>query len=132
MSKSFGNSKRLQRILEGIAAHPMLMMASELYFFGSYSLDLRSRTLRRSHEIVTLAPKTFDLLTLLVRSNGHLLSKGELMASLWPQTFVEEANLSFQISALRKALGDEGTEWIETVPKHGYRFKAEGGACDEG
>ena len=103
----------------------MLMMASELYNFGSYSIDLRSRTLRRSHDIVTLAPKTFDLLTLLVKSNGHLLSKSELMASLWPETFVEEANLSFQISALRKFLGEEGTEWIETVPKHGYRFKVE-------
>ena len=97
---------------------------SELYNFGSYSLDLSSRILTRSGEVVTLAPKTFDLLALLVKSKGRLLSKGELMVSLWPGTFVEEANLSFQISALRKALGEDGLEWIETVPKHGYRFTA--------
>src|SRR5579884_1618790 len=103
----------------------MLMTPSELYTFGSYSLDLSSRTLTRSGEVVTLAPKTFDLLALLVKSSGRLLSKSELMAALWPDMFVEEANLSFQISALRKALAEEGSQWIETVPKHGYRFRAE-------
>jgi Tol biopolymer transport system component/DNA-binding winged helix-turn-helix (wHTH) protein len=102
----------------------MLMTPSELYKFGSYSLDMSSRILTRSGEVVTLAPKTFDLLAALVKSNGRLLSKSELMVSLWPDTFVEEANLSFQISALRKALGEDGVEWIETVPKHGYRFTA--------
>src|SRR5581483_10922699 len=102
----------------------MLMTPSELYNFGSYRLDMSSRTLTRSGEVVTLAPKTFDLLAALVKSNGRLLSKSELMGSLWPDTFVEEANLSFQISALRKALGEDGVEWIETVPKHGYRFTA--------
>jgi Tol biopolymer transport system component len=61
---------------------------------------------------------------LLVQSQGRALSKQELMSSLWPDTFVEEANLSFQISTLRKALGDDDADWIETVPKHGYRFAA--------
>jgi DNA-binding winged helix-turn-helix (wHTH) protein len=103
----------------------MLLTPSELYKFGSYSLDMPSRTLTSSGAAVTLAPKTFDLLALLVKSNGRLLSKSELMAALWPDAFVEEANLSFQISALRKALGEEGAEWIETVPKYGYRFTAE-------
>jgi len=103
----------------------MLVTASELYNFGSYSLDISSRVFTHSGEVVTLAPKTFDLLALLVKSNGRLLSKSELMASLWPGTFVEEANLSFQISTLRKALAEDGIEWIETVPKHGYRFRAE-------
>ena len=46
------------------------------------------------------------------------------MAALWPDTIVEEANLSFQISTLRKALGESGSRWIETLPKHGYRFAA--------
>ena len=103
----------------------MLMTPSELYNFGSYSLDMSSRTLTRLGEMVDLAPKTFDLLALFVKSNGRLLSKSELMASLWPDTFVEEANLSFQVSTLRKALGQDGMQWIETVPKHGYRFRAE-------
>jgi Tol biopolymer transport system component len=71
---------------------------------------------------ITLAPKTFDLLVVLVESGGRALSKIELMQSLWPDTYVEEASLSFQISTLRKALGEDGPKWIETVPKHGYRF----------
>jgi Tol biopolymer transport system component/DNA-binding winged helix-turn-helix (wHTH) protein len=71
---------------------------------------------------VPLAPKTFELLLLLLRNPGRAFSKQELMTMLWPDTFVEEANLSFQISTLRKALGDEGSRGVETVPKHGYRF----------
>ena len=66
------------------------------------------------------------LLLILVESQGRALSKAHLMSALWPDTFVEEANLPFQISALRKALGDDGARWIETLPKHGYRFNALG------
>ena len=95
------------------------------YTFGPYQLDKTSRVLTRSGTVVTLAPKTFGLLLLLAGSGGRLLSKRELMEALWPGAFVEEANLSFQISTLRKALGEEGIHWIETVPKHGYRFAAE-------
>lgn len=93
-----------------------------LYEFGSCALDTLKRQLSRAGQPVPLAPKTFDLLLLLAESGGRVLTKAELMQSLWPDTFVEEANLSFQISTLRKALGDEGAKWIETVPKHGYRF----------
>jgi DNA-binding winged helix-turn-helix (wHTH) protein len=64
----------------------------------------------------------FDALLLLVRSPGKAFSKQELMAAVWPDSYVEEANLSFQISMLRKALGDDAAQWIQTVPKHGYRF----------
>jgi len=92
------------------------------YEFGTCSLDTEKRLLRRDGEPVTLAPKTFDLLVVLVESGGRALSKAELMRFLWPDTFVEEANLSFQISTLRKTLGEDGPKWIETVPKHGYRF----------
>jgi DNA-binding winged helix-turn-helix (wHTH) protein len=60
----------------------------------------------------------------MAESGGRLLSKHELMEALWNGTFVEEANLSFQMSSLRKALGEEGNSWIEAVPKYGYRFKA--------
>ncbi len=97
---------------------------SGLYTFGSYRLDAAARVLTRSGARVTVAPKTFDLLILLAESGGRLLSKRELMDALWNGTFVEEANLSFQISSLRKVLGEEGNSWIEAVPKHGYRFKA--------
>ena len=102
--------------------------SSGLYTFGSYRLDAASRVLTRSGAVVTLAPKTFDLLVLMAESGGRLLSKRELMEALWNGTFVEEANLSFQVSSLRKALGEEGNHWIEAVPKYGYRFKAPRGA----
>jgi DNA-binding winged helix-turn-helix (wHTH) protein len=74
--------------------------------------------------VVTLAPKTFDLLVLLAESGGRLLSKRELIEALWKDAFVEEANLSFQMTSLRKVLGEEAHAWIEAVPKYGYRFKA--------
>jgi len=93
----------------------------ELYEFGPYRLDAAKRLLTRDGESVTLAPKTYELLLLLVQSGGKALSKQELMSALWQDTFVEEANLSFQITNLRKALGEE---WVETVPRHGYRFTA--------
>ena len=96
-----------------------------LYQFGPFRLDLERRLFTREHRVVALAPKTFDLLVLLVQSPGRAFSKQELMNALWLDTFVEEANLSFQISVLRKALGEDGARWVETVPKHGYRFGAE-------
>jgi Tol biopolymer transport system component/DNA-binding winged helix-turn-helix (wHTH) protein len=71
---------------------------------------------------VPLPPKTFDLLLLLVENRERIMLKADLMGALWPDTLVEEANLSFQISALRKALGDDGSRYIETSPKRGYRF----------
>ena len=98
---------------------------NDLYEFGPCRLDAGQRVLTREHQRVPLAPKTFDLLLLLVRSPGRAFSKQELMTALWPDTFVEDANLSFQISTLRKALGDGASAWIETVPKHGYRFAAD-------
>lgn len=94
------------------------------YEFGPYRLDSDKRLLLRDGRTLALQPKTFDLLLLLVESRGRTLSRGELMKALWSETFVEEANLSFQVSLLRRTLGDHGNEWIETVPKHGYRFNA--------
>jgi DNA-binding winged helix-turn-helix (wHTH) protein/Tol biopolymer transport system component len=78
--------------------------------------------LTRENKRVALGGKTFDLLLLFVESRGRVLTRAELLRALWPDIFVEESNLSFQISALRKALGDQGAEWIETVHKYGYRF----------
>ena len=97
---------------------------SNLYTFGSFRLDTGERVLTNDGKAVTLAPKTFDLLVLLVGGDGRLLDKRELMLALWPDTIVEEANLSFQISILRKALRSNGDDLIETVPKHGYRLTA--------
>jgi eukaryotic-like serine/threonine-protein kinase len=102
----------------------MFNQANGLYEFGPYRLDAAKRLLTRSGESIALAPKTFDLLLLLTGGQGRVLTKTELMSALWPDTFVEEASLSYQIATLRKALGSEGEDWIETVPKHGYRFTA--------
>ena len=101
-------------------------MASRLYDFGRFSLDPSERRLLHDGEPVALTPKCFDLLVVLVENSGHLLGKDELLERLWPGHFVEEANLSFNISSLRKALGEgqAGRHFIETVPKKGFRFVA--------
>jgi DNA-binding winged helix-turn-helix (wHTH) protein len=92
-----------------------------LYEFGPFRLDPAERKLLRGNEIVALTPKAFDTLHLLVRNSGHLLEKDELITMLWPDTFVEEGSLSNNIFLLRNALG-ENPEYIETVPRRGYRF----------
>jgi Tol biopolymer transport system component/DNA-binding winged helix-turn-helix (wHTH) protein len=92
--------------------------------FGPFRLDADSRTLTRDGAPVPLAPRTLDLLLVFAGSGGRLLTKNELLRVVWGDVNVEEASLAFQVSALRKALGEFGPAWIETVPKHGYRFTA--------
>ena len=74
-----------------------------------------------------MTPKSFDVLAFLVVNAGQLVEKEELMRAVWPDTFVEEANLARVIHTLRKALGDDGNgnKFIETIAKKGYRFVAE-------
>jgi TolB-like protein/DNA-binding winged helix-turn-helix (wHTH) protein/cytochrome c-type biogenesis protein CcmH/NrfG len=93
----------------------------EIYEFGPFRLEPAERKLLRGNEVVALTPKAFDTLHLLVRNSGHLLEKDELIRMLWPDSFVEEGNLTNNIFLLRKALGQD-PEYIETVPKKGYRF----------
>jgi TolB-like protein/DNA-binding winged helix-turn-helix (wHTH) protein len=95
-----------------------------VYEFGPFRLDPAERLLLRNNQTVLLAPKAFDTLLLLVENSGHLLTKDALMKRLWPETFVEEANLAQNISAIRRALDEKngGAQYIETVPKGGYRF----------
>src|SRR5262245_54581316 len=97
-----------------------------IYEFGPFRLDAAEHLLLRDGEAVPLTPKAFDLLLALVERHGHLLEKDELLKKVWPDTFVEEANLASNISLLRKALGDgeNGHRYIETAPKRGYRFVA--------
>ena len=94
------------------------------YELGEFRLDPVARVFTRRDQPIALAPKSFDLLTLLIERRGRVLERGELIRELWPDTIVEEANVTFQVSTLRKALGEDGSKWIETVPKHGYRFTA--------
>ena len=94
----------------------MSLEPDEFYEFGAYRLNVTQRLLTRAGEAVPLPPKTFDLLLLLVKSPGRAFSKQELMTALWPDTFVEEANLSFQTSVLRKALGEGGADGSRRSP----------------
>ena len=89
-------------------------------------IDVQERVFERDSEPVLLTPKAFDLLAVLVEHLGRLLTKEELLRTVWPDAFVEESNLAYNIFALRKALGDaaEDPKYIETVPKRGYRFIA--------
>lgn len=103
----------------------MSKKAQHLYQFGPFSLDLSEHRLLRDQEVVPLSPKVFETLLLLVEHGGHILERDELMKTLWPDSFVEESSLTQNISLLRKALGENSQQqFIETVPKRGYRFVA--------
>ncbi|HYG09126.1 MAG TPA: winged helix-turn-helix domain-containing protein, partial [Pyrinomonadaceae bacterium] len=95
--------------------------------FGNFTLDLERRLLLRDGEPVPLTPKAFDTLALLVRRSGHVVGKDELLEEIWADAFVEESTIAQNVFTLRKALGQKQTEnqFIETVPKHGYRFIAD-------
>lgn len=100
---------------------------SQCYEFGLFRLDAQERLLQREGATIALTPKAFDLLLVLVERHGRLVEKEELFQSVWPDTIVEESNLSSNIALIRKALndGENGMKFIETVPKRGYRFVAE-------
>jgi DNA-binding winged helix-turn-helix (wHTH) protein len=92
--------------------------------FGPFRIDPDQRLLFRDQQPIALSSKTFDLLLLLVQHSGQVVLKDDLMKTLWPDTFVEESNLSQQVFQLRKALGDnsQNSSYIVTVPGRGYRF----------
>src|SRR5215213_3278017 len=96
------------------------------YEFGPYQFNLNERALKRSGETISLTPKAAEILLMLVTNAGQLVEKDELLKEIWPDTFVEEGNLSQNIFYLRKALGDDraGPRYIETVTRRGYRFIA--------
>src|SRR5947209_2962361 len=97
----------------------MSLETKPFYEFDEFRLDPAEQLLLRNNRPIPQSPKSFDLLTVLATSGGKLISKDELLRQVWPDSFVEEANLTVNISTLRKALG---CELIETVPKRGYRF----------
>jgi DNA-binding winged helix-turn-helix (wHTH) protein/Tfp pilus assembly protein PilF len=106
----------------------------ELYEFDSFRLDPINRRLIHGNRHVPITPMAFKTLLLLVESRGKLVTKGELLAQVWPDTAADETNLAVVISAARKALGDDGhaQRYIETVAKAGYRFAAEVTAVSKG
>src|SRR5262252_1440166 len=96
-----------------------------VYEFGKFVLDPKGKTLFSDGKPIHLPAKEFETLLLLVENNHKALSKDEMMGVLWRDSFVEESNLAKQISRLRKILNSDGEQFIETLPKHGYRFSAD-------
>lgn len=96
----------------------------DIFIFGEYKVDPKERRIWRRDSVISLSPKTFDLLVVMLQDAGRLLEKEYLIHSVWPDSYVQDANLSVHIASLRKVLGTESKVrlFIETVPKVGYRF----------
>jgi TolB-like protein/DNA-binding winged helix-turn-helix (wHTH) protein/Flp pilus assembly protein TadD len=101
----------------------MSSLANNLYRFGDFCLDSQTRLLRKGDTTVALTPKAFDVLLVLVQNSGRIVTKDDLINTVWPDSFVEESNLTQTIFRIRKAL-DETTDrrFIQTVQGQGYRF----------
>jgi TolB-like protein/DNA-binding winged helix-turn-helix (wHTH) protein len=104
----------------------MSVLNHQSYRFGEFTVDTEQKVLFRDDKPLPLTPKLFDTLLILIENSGRIVKKEELMNRLWPETFVEEANLTSNIQQLRKSLGDNARHprYIETVAKRGYRFIA--------
>jgi DNA-binding winged helix-turn-helix (wHTH) protein/TolB-like protein/Flp pilus assembly protein TadD len=105
----------------------MSLETSQLYEFGPFRADGLRRLLLRDGQPVPLTSKAFDTLVVLIQNRDRVLAKDDLLKAIWPDSFVEEANLAQNVSALRKALGESPGEhrYIATVPGRGYRFVAD-------
>ena len=99
-------------------------LTNHCYRFGEFTLDAGQKVLLRQGKPLLLAPKVVETLLTLVQNSGRIIEKKELMMRLWPDTFVEESNLTYTIVQLRKTLGDDARHprYIETIPRRGYRF----------
>src|ERR1700678_1307549 len=99
----------------------MSLTSKRVYQFGEFELRVNARVLARDGKQVPLGSKAFEVLTCLVMHAGEVVTKDELLKTVWPESFVEEGNLSQHIFTLRKALGDR-SRFIVTVPGRGYQF----------
>src|SRR5687768_4015477 len=113
-----------QQIVAKSSKSSMKELAPTTYTFAEYELDLARRLLLRAGQSIPLNAKAFDLLVVLIENRERVIAKEELMELVWRDQFVEEANLTVQISALRRILGEKKGEhrFIVTVPGRGYRF----------
>jgi Tol biopolymer transport system component/DNA-binding winged helix-turn-helix (wHTH) protein len=105
----------------------MSSLSGHIHRFSDFTIDIEQKVLLRGGKPIPMAPKVFETLLALVENHGRIVLKEELMKRLWPDTFVEESNLTFNIQQLRKSLGDNAREplYVETIPRRGYRFIAE-------
>ena len=119
----FGRQSSKSKVVLPMSPSPS-QRAQEVYEFGPFRVDPGKETLRRDGEPVSLTPKTFQILLVLIRNNKEVVTKDDLMKMVWPDTFVEEANLSRNIFMLRRALGETAQDhrYIVTVPGRGYRL----------
>src|SRR5256886_2978180 len=101
-------------------------MDGQAVVFGPFRLLAAERLLLEGYQPVRLGSRAFDILATLLERPGEPIGKDELISLTWPKTFVEDANLKIQISALRRALGDGqgGRRYIATIPGRGYNFVA--------
>ena len=97
---------------------------SPTYWFGPFAFDAGRRRLSRDGQSIAVPPKALDVLEVLLANRGRTVEKGDLMGRVWPDTAVEEANLTQSVFTLRRALGDDPSNprYISTVARHGYRF----------
>src|SRR6187549_2005543 len=104
----------------------------EIFQVGEFTVDSRARQLKKDGELLPVKPKVFDTLIYLVKNPGRVIGKDELMNEIWPGTAVEENNLSQNISALRRLLGEKPGEhrFIDTVAGRGFRFVGDVKAVD--
>lgn len=104
--------------------NPQVFGQNEVYEFGPFRLDRQKRQLVRGDEVVSLTPRVFEILFVLVENHTRVVPKAELMKAVWPDSFVQEANLAQNICVLRKALGDCSRQprYIATLPSLGYKF----------
>ncbi len=107
--------------------------AKQVFQFDEFRLDVLKRQLTRNGEVVPLYSKAFDLLLVMARNTGRDLSKDELLEAVWPGQMLEEANLTVNMSAVRKALGEKATQprYIINIPGRGYRFVADLNGADK-
>ncbi len=100
---------------------------NDLYEFGPFRLDLRARLLSKGAETLALAPKAFDVLAYLVQHAGRAVSREELLAAVWPDVVVSDGSLTQAVFVVRRALGEseEGSGYLATVSRVGYRFSAD-------
>ena len=111
---------------EEVMNYPASHSVRRCYEFGPFQLNTLARLLLHEGREVPLTPKLFDTLLLLVEHCGEVVEREDFIRVVWPDTYVEEGNLSTNIYALRKALGDDrrSSPYIATVPRRGYRFTA--------
>lgn len=125
-ARRFKSPSKRPEIFSRVLKRAIRMAGRHFYEFGPFRLDPARRLLSRQGEAIPLTSKVLDTLLVLVENRGRVVAKEELMKAVWPDTFVEEGNLTQNISTLRKVLGESPIEhaYIETIPKRGYRFVA--------